>query len=130
MKGLAINFIKGAAVLVPTGQVEDFDATVQNVAVNIVTTVGSDGIFPDRGTGLFKQALRGIIMNINEAHRVSTEARLDTLFFIRKHDPADEEIKLGICSLSPIEYERTFLKLTLGCTNLANTKTKGTIILT
>ena len=111
MKGLAINFSgdKGATLAVGT-LISGFNCFAQNGLVNIACGKGSDTIFPDKGTNLYKDALAGRVPNFSEAYHASNFAALDTTFFLKQYEnPNEEGIKSII--LNPFSYVNNRLKL-------------------
>ena len=73
-----------------------FDATVQNALVNIACDVGTDPVFPTKGTELYKQGVAGQLSDLAAAGHAANFAALDTLFFCRGVDvagTAEERIK-------------------------------------
>ena len=62
----------------------------QNAVVHLLTSEGSDPVFPDRGTTLLRDAVRGAVVNRQGAEHVANFAALDTLFFMRQHELAGE----------------------------------------
>lgn len=129
MEGLKVQFDKGAALIVEE-KVDGFDTTVQNSLINIGTRKGTDSVFASKGTDILIRALRGTIADGNEANSESVKASLDTLFFVRLYDPADQpDVKLGRVALEPVDYEGTFLKLNASFQSLDEQTKVGTTTL-
>lgn len=82
----------------------DFSATVQNAIVNLGTRLGSDPIYPERGTNLFNDALGGRMVNEAWANHSANFAALRTLAFIQNTgDPTSQhamaELRLAATSV-------------------------------
>ena len=127
MKGLKIEFTSGANSINTTTSVSDLDATIQNALVNVATRVASDAIFPEKGTSLLLNALRGKIVGINDAVHESQIAAINTLFFSRDYDINEPTTtRLGDIKMEPITYDGRFLFITAAFTDQAKTRTVGT----
>lgn len=99
--GIVISFLPdGGAELLPQ-VVSGLQATVQNALVNILTPAGTDLLFSNRGTALFKTAISGGIFNPRSAAHAANFAASDTLFFSREYDVADTADQLREISLQP-----------------------------
>lgn len=128
MRGLKINFDKGQISIDTNACVTNFDATVQNALVNIATRKGTDRIFPDKGTSILKNAVAGVIVGMNDANHEAQAAAIHTLFFSRKWDTTgDNTLKLGSVKMRPITYDGRTLVINAAFTDVAKTRTVGTI---
>jgi len=88
MKSLKITFNESGAIIELDQTVEALGAEVQNGLVNVATSMGSDKIYPDRGTNLLAEATKGAIIDINSARHSANFAALNTTLFIRNTLPA------------------------------------------
>lgn len=111
MKGIRLIFGENGVTYDFTTPVEGFEATVQNALVNLGTQVGTDRMFPDRGTDLLKTGLSGAIVDLNTAGHASSLAALDTLFFSRTWEQAGVEEKLARIQLRPLSLQDRSLLL-------------------
>lgn len=112
MKGLKITFEATGATISTSEKVEGVAAQVQNSLVNIAQQKGSDKLFPNKGTDIFRQALQGRIAGLQEAHHLSNFAALDTLFFIRDTLRDQDMTKISRVVLKPFEYSGNRLRIT------------------
>lgn len=121
MKGLSIDF-KGTSgiTLAVTEFVTDFRATTQDGMLNIACTKGSDIIYPDRGTNLYKDALAGKVPTLTDAYHVSNFAALDTKFFLNSVI-VDGGERVDKIVLEPFSYENNRLKINATFTGDAGT---------
>lgn len=128
MEGLKINFIKDDISISTDSKVSGFDATIQNALVNIGTRAGTDRIYPGKGTSILDRAVEGKIVGFNAANHESQLAALDTLFFSREYETSDvNEIKLGSVAMAPLSYDGNKLRIEASFTDLANSRTVGTV---
>lgn len=101
-KSLTLRFDAGGEMtLIPDQQVTGMEAVVQNVMVNLLTDSGSDVLFEDRGTDLFRTALNGGIFNFRSASHACNFAAVDALFFSREYEMADPDDKLTDIVVEP-----------------------------
>ena len=89
MNSLRIDFGADGARLVLDEQVTGTLNTAQKCLLNMGVIRGSAGIFPDKGTDLLTQAVRGELISTNAAQHAANFAALDTLVFTRTNDPQD-----------------------------------------
>lgn len=128
MRGLKIDFVKGAIVINPAAEVTGFDTTVQNALVNVATRQGTDVIYPAKGTVLLKNAVAGKIAGINDANHEAQLASLQTLYFSREYETSVKSTdKLEVMKMAPVSYDGQSLRLTVAFTDAANTRTVGTV---
>jgi len=109
MTGLKINF-KGKCEIVPHEKVDEFPAMVQNALVCLVTSVGSDKAFPEKGTRLLKQGLQGALINLATATSAAQFAAIDTLFFVNVHE-TEPDRRLANVALRPVVFSLGTLEL-------------------
>lgn len=90
MKTLKIMFSKnGASFDLGAPLYGEFECSVQNALVNIATLQGSDYVFPEKGTTIYKSALNGSLVDLNAARHAANFAALDTFLFLRDTDYLD-----------------------------------------
>lgn len=102
-KGASLNF---------GGEVRDFRTQIQRALVNLATERGSDAFSTERGTTLFADALRGRITD-DEDGSSANFAAVDTWFFLRETDPADEIHRTAQIRLAVVDI--TVNRLSLRC---------------
>lgn len=123
MKGLALQFSGAAGVTIAvTKTVTDFNCVAQNGMANIACSKGTDAIYPDKGTTLYKDALAGKVPTFTDAYHYSNFAALDTRFFLKKEAPAGVEV-IDKVVLLPFSYTSSGLVL-----NASFTGANGTTI--
>ena len=111
MKGLALQFSGASGItLAVTKKVTDFNCVAQNGMVNIACDKGSDFIYPDKGTTLYKDALAGKVPTFTDAYHYSNFAALDTRFFLKNQAPAGVEV-IDKVVLLPFTYTTAGLVL-------------------
>jgi hypothetical protein len=113
MKSLAISFGPTGASLDFDRSVSEFSATIQAALVNIGTNRGSDDAYPQRGTTLLRDAVSGRLVSEQAAQHAVNFAAVDTLFFVRAHEPVDGGEKISEIVTEPIIQDVTSLKLRL-----------------
>lgn len=92
MIGLRVNFGAAGPLFDFTAPVYGFDATVQCCLINTGTDVGSDPVYPERGTYLKQDAARGKMASTVWANQSASVAALRTLAFMQQNDaPANQE---------------------------------------
>lgn len=89
MRGVKLSFTEHGADFDWSAPARDFDAVVQNALVNVGTELGSDPIFPSRGTSLLLDAVRGKMVNTIWAMHTANFAALATLAFSRQTNGTD-----------------------------------------
>lgn len=129
MKGLAINFSgKAGATLAVDRSVSNFECSAQNGLVNIACSKGSDPIYSDRGTNLYKDALAGKVPTFSSAYHIANFSALDTKFFLKSTTPVDaEEVEKVI--LNPVSFTDNRLRLQASFTGSKGTKIGITAVL-
>lgn len=91
MKGLRINFSSDGHLTLDTAtSVENRDALLQNMVMNMMTLQNSDAAFPDKGTSLLLDGIRGLMVDVQSAQHYANFAAADTTFFTRANDYASE----------------------------------------
>ena len=87
MKGLLVTLagVGGSRIHLDSA-VEGRDSHIQNALVTVGTFLGSDPIFPDRGTELLDAAVRGALIDQASRRHYCNFAALDVLFFTRAND--------------------------------------------
>lgn len=127
MEGLKINFSKNNVYLDVGASNTGFNCTVQNALANIATRQGTDYIYTDKGTAILQSAVSGKIVGMNDANHEAQAAAIDTLFFSREFETAeDDTLKLGAVFIDPITYSGESLLLNTSFTDVAQTVTVGT----
>lgn len=82
----------------------------QKYLINTATTMGSDRIYPGRGTELLAEAIGGTVIDQTAAAHIGNFAALNTLRFCTYEEHPDEYKKDTYVSnydLKPIEYNNT-----------------------
>lgn len=74
--------------------VAGFLATVQNSLVNLGTELGSDRLYPSRGTNLLQDAVSGKMINQRTAEHSANFAALKTLTFIQETGDQESDNRL------------------------------------
>jgi hypothetical protein len=113
VKALAINFGANGASLDFEHSVSDFSATIQAALVNMGTNRGSDDAYPQRGTMLLRDAVSGRLVSEQVAQHAVNFAAVDTLFFVRAHEPVDSGEKITEIVTEPLIQDVTSLRLRL-----------------
>lgn len=83
MRGIGLVFTAYGAYFQFKRRVQGFPATVQNALVNIATNRGSDPCFPERGTNLQRDGVRGRMFSSASAQQSADFASLHTTAFSR-----------------------------------------------
>ena len=94
MRGTVLNFTGDAPVFDFSQVLIDFGCTVQNALVNTATDLGSDPVYPDRGTHLKIDGAQGRMVNSVWASQSASFAALRTLSFIQKTEMQANAFKL------------------------------------
>lgn len=87
--------------------VEGKAAEEQRYLINLATSVGTDGIYPDKGTELLEQSMGGLIVDYNGASHLGNFASLDTRLFMEDLGPEeriDSDDAIYGVSVSPVSY--------------------------
>lgn len=112
LEGLSVEFVASGARLDFSSRVSGFGTLAQNGLVNIGTVRGSDPVFPDRGTRLYRSGVVGEITNYNTAYHASNFAAMDTMFFLRRSDYVDStHERIKTVKLQPVEFVGTRMRL-------------------
>lgn len=114
MIGIGIKFQDSGGVFDYQTPVVEFAATVQNAMVNLGTRQGSDPIYPDRGTRLWEDAVRGRMVNLAWANHSANFAALHTLAFIQNTEAASNANRLSDLRLLATEVKDQRLVLQVG----------------
>lgn len=89
MKDIKVIFKGDASEIDLTGEVVDKNLYEQKVLINMVTAQGSDPTYPDRGTNLLLDSIRGKVYSKSGTIHVGNFAALDTIYFLRGTDYED-----------------------------------------
>lgn len=111
MKGLAIDFSPGGPGILLDAYVEGFNTTAQNAMVNLGTDLGSDPMWPERGTNIMRAALQGAVINFTSARHVANFAALSSKTFLISTEDARVTELLEDLTLSPVELSYMSLKV-------------------
>lgn len=84
MRGVRINFNEGSFDF--GAPARDFETSVQNALVNVATDLGSDPLYPDRGTNLLLDGVSGRLINNAWANHSANFAAVQTLVFAQQVD--------------------------------------------
>lgn len=79
-----------------TSSVKDKQVTEQKCLLNVATIKGSDRLYEEKGTNLFKQCIGGVLIDKNKAAHIGAFAALDTLYFINATDNLDFNDPIGL----------------------------------
>ena len=123
MKGIKIQFQQNGASFDFSKPVENFENITQNALINTGTQKGSDPIFEDRGTDLFKDAAKGSLVDVNAATHASNFAALETIIFLQQQGLVTDDIILAKYELQPVQFTENGLQL-----NAIFTSSNGEII--
>lgn len=91
--------------------VNDFDTTVQNAIVNLGTTLGSDTLYPDKGTNLLIDAAQGLMINLQWANNSANFAALKTMVFSQSNEMPGDPYGLQTLSLTASTFNINNLSL-------------------
>jgi hypothetical protein len=81
MRGLRLDFKDSGKVSINfRTSIDDFDSTIQNAVVNVVTEKNSDSTYSKRGTSLKKDLLSGGMLTNNMYHICNFSAADTTTF--------------------------------------------------
>ena len=116
MTGVKLNFSTDVPSLDFTQTVTQFDATVQNAMVNLGTLLGSDSLFPDRGTYLLNDAVSGGMINLQWANNFANFAAVRTMVFSKNNAAPGDEYGLQNLSLKASVFNINRLQLFLTAT--------------
>lgn len=116
MIGVAIDFTGLKPTFDFTRTVTDFDNTVQNTMVNIGTNLNSDPVYPDRGTYILQDGVRGRMVNLQWANHEANFAAARTMVFIKGHSAANDAFGLQDLKLQAATYNNYRLSLYLFAT--------------
>ena len=110
MRGLRLDFKDNGKVNIDFKKsIDDFDSTIQNAVVNVVTEKNSDSIYNKRGTSLKKDLLSGGMLTNNMYHICNFSAA-DTTTFTNETSTTVE--KIGTLRLAPrIEDNALIIKV-------------------
>jgi hypothetical protein len=109
MTGVMLDFT-GARPMFGTTAVAGFQAIVQNAMVNIATRMGTDPLYPTRGTNLQTDAAAGRLIDLNSAQHSSNFAALETMTFSRATEGGDPD-GLSQVLLPPAQFSGASLRL-------------------
>ena len=111
MTGIKLNLDSDVPSLDFTNTVTGFDATVQNAMVNLGTLIGSDSLFPDRGTHLLQDAVSGGMINLQWANIYANFAALRTMVFSKNNNTPGNTAGLQTLSLKASVFNLNRLQL-------------------
>lgn len=111
MRGMRIEFGPDGPRFDTNTRVQGFAATVQNALVNIGTDRGSDPLFPDRGTDLKLDGVRGRMSTNIWAKSSGNFAALRTLSFLQQTETATNDYKLQTLDLDVKTFMPPFVEL-------------------
>lgn len=102
MKSLKLIYSGGLATFDLVTPLTGVECDIQNAMVNVLTTAGTDSVYPAKGTNLLRDATRGALVDMNACNHISNFAAASTLRFGRSVDYADNPEKLTSFTLLPI----------------------------
>lgn len=112
MEGLGIDFNKGGAVLSAARKVVDFETIAQNGLVNLATVVGTDEMYPAKGTELYLPSTIGSVTKYEDAYHQSNFAALDTVSFLQATDYEDVIYqRIDRIILEPVRFTGSYLQI-------------------
>jgi len=92
MRGVRIDFNNGSFDF--NAPARDFETAVQNALVNVATDLGSDPLYPDRGTNLLLDGVSGRLINNAWANHSANFAAVQTLVFCQTVDDSADTHRL------------------------------------
>ena len=116
MRGIKLNFFGGTPVFDFSDTVKDFDATVQNALVNLGTDLGTDPLYPDRGTYLLKDALQGRMINLQWANHAANFAAMRTMVFSKANELPSNPNALQTLSVKAASFNVSRLQFDIQAT--------------
>lgn len=123
MRGVRIKFnAEGGSDFDFSRPVKFAESTMQNVLVNIGTQIGSDPQYPERGTALLHDGLRGRIINRAWADASAAGAAAQTLKFMKEEE--NSAFRLANLKLNSLRLVSQQLELNLWM-QMANGETLG-----
>jgi hypothetical protein len=125
MRGVTINFFGVAPVFDFTDTVKNFDATVQNALVNLGTNIGSDPLYPDRGTYIMKDALQGAMINLQGANHSANFAAMHTMVFSKATEIPSNPFGLQNLDVGASTFNTKQLQFDIQATCVDGTKVGG-----
>lgn len=87
-RGIKINFTENGPTILTGEAVEDNDAMLQNIGINVATSKGTDRIFAERGTDLLSSMLKYGYVSDTYAQHQANFAAIDTKVFFRATRPS------------------------------------------
>jgi len=125
MIGVRINFSGAQPAFDWSQTAVDFDSTVQNAMVNLGTQLGSDSLFPDKGTYILQDAAQGRMINLQWANNMSNFAAMRTLVFSKNTDVPGDKFGMQALTLQAAVFNVNRLQLAIFATCVDGT-TRGT----
>ena len=126
MEGLSITLARKDSAIVCERR-EGLLLTIQNLGVNLAQIKGTSTVFPKKGTSLFKQSLRGMVVNMESANRYGGLAAVDTLFFMRENALAAEREYVADLAVIPVTASDGVLYFTAKVRTSTGTLTETTV---
>tara|TARA_B100000579_G_scaffold432616_1_gene449770 strand:- start:4281 stop:4670 length:390 start_codon:yes stop_codon:yes gene_type:complete len=124
-KGVALKFSQTGKININFSEVvSGYDSTIQNVVVNLATREKSDNIFPNKGTSLGQELVRGGMFRSNAKH-LCNFAMFDTKEFVNKHNSDDEFMGNTVLNCDTNE-DGTGIELKIDSTSTKGSKSKFT----
>lgn len=128
MKDIKIIFGgENGAALDLGNAVENKKVTEQQCLVNLATELGSDPLFPDKGTNLLRTAAAGGVVTAADATHAGNFAALNTLYFVVGQSFASSSSSSGILlanvDLEAISVSGTVLTYTVTLSFTDGTRT-------
>lgn len=107
MTGLALKFENGKALIDLSRIRTGTDHELQVALVNALTWLGSDFAFPEKGTLLQRDAMRGYLVGFQTARHAANFAALSTLTFLKN----TRTLELTDLRMEPITFVNQHLRI-------------------
>jgi hypothetical protein len=106
-KGFTVDFTTAGGPVLDLAKVrEDIGCHAQNAMVVLATSLGSDPVYPEKGTDMMKHALYGMFSTVEQTQHELNFAAVDAMFFVAENDhPAEGEERISDISLVAGNFE-------------------------
>lgn len=127
MNGTRLTFEEGGPAFDFSGVATGLEATLQNALVNIGTQLGSDPVYPERGTDLVRDGARGRLMTSMWATHSVNFATMQTLSFLQNTDRRNNPTRLKTLRMQIEDFSAGAIKLRVQGTS-ADGQIRGTLL--
>lgn len=111
MRGLKISFEDEGFRLLPEESVSGFEANTQNALMHIATIRGSDRVYPDRGTTILTESVRGVVLSKRSMSTLVTKGAGSAQTFSRQYEPETNGDSLVYVRLTVEDFRPGFASL-------------------